>query len=274
MKKRWGFNRIYIQNVYIKVITFKKSIINVYLLLFQNEFIVRVIVVSIFQIWPIFYASYFAYKLLKRGKNRSTYTLSSFFILTALTYFLATLSTFLVFTPLSVFAYPLYVLSIYTLIFSYCFIINFSWILTKLDEKPCNTKYYLRIILYAILSLYVLVIAIPFNGITLNASTGWIPIYSWFFLVFSWTYIIIFFIIPQIYLSLKIAKIYAGIVLKKRLNLFLLSVFLGLTIPIFVFLYHAMPGNEILRTTYILTMPEIGMIAAYLIYKGFGKDLE
>ena len=243
-------------------------------LLFQNEFVIRVIVVSIFQIWPIFYASYFAYKLLKRGKNRSTYTLSGFFILTALTYFLATLSTFLVPTPLSVFTYAIYVLSIYTLIFSYAFLITFSWLLTRLDENLSPTKFYLRIILYAILSLYVLVIAIPFNGIILNASTGWIPIYSWFFLGFSWTYIVIFFIIPQIYFSFKIVKKYAGIVLKKRLNLFLLSVFLGLMIPVFVFLYHAMPGNVILRTSYILTMPEIGIIAAYLIYNGFGKELD
>ena len=243
-------------------------------LLFQNEFIVRLIVVSAFQIWPIFYASYFAHKLLNRAKNRSTYTLSSFFILTALTYFLATLSTFVVGTPLDTFAYITYVFSIYTLIFSYSFLINFSWLLIKLDEKTCNTKFFLRAIIYAILSLYVLVLAIPFNGITLNASTGWTPVYSWFFLGFSWTYILIFLIIPQIYLSLKIMKIYEGIVLKRRLNLFLISVFLGLLIPTFVFLYHAMPENVIFRTFYLLTMPEIGVYAAYLIYKGFGKELD
>ena len=243
-------------------------------MLFQNEFIVRVIVVSVFQIWPIFYASYFAYKLLKRAKNRSTYTLSTFFILTALTYFLATLSTFLVATPLVTFTYITYLSSIYTLIFSYSFLINFSWILTKLDEKTCNTKFFLRAILYAILSLYVLVIAILFGGITLNASTGWVPVYSWFFLGFSWTFISIFLIMPQIFLSLKIVKIYEGIVLKRRLNLFLISVFLGLLIPIFVFLYHAMPDNLVFRTFYLLTMPEVGAYAAYLIYKGFGKDLD
>ena len=243
-------------------------------LLFQNEFIVRLILVSVFQLWPIFYASFFAYKLLKRAKNRSTYTLSSFFILTALTYFLASLSTFLVTTPLSTFTYFIYVLSIYTLIFSYSFIINFSWLLTrKLHTKVCNTKFYLRIGLFAILSLYVFVIAIPFNGITLNASTGWIPVYSWFFLGFSWTFILTFFIIPQIHLSLKILNIYEGIVLKRRLNLFILSVFLGLLIPIFVFLYHAMPENIIFRLFYISTMPEVGIYAAYLIYKGFGKEL-
>ena len=144
-------------------------------LLFQNEFIVRIIVVSIFQIWPIFYCSYFAYRLLKRAKNRSTYILSPYFILTALTYFLATLSTFLVITPVN---YIIYVISIYFFVFSFSFLINFSWILTKLDEKSCNTKFFLRVALYAILSSFVIIIGILFNGITLSASTGWIPHYS------------------------------------------------------------------------------------------------
>ncbi len=243
-------------------------------LLFQNEFIVRLIVVSAFQIWPIFYSSYFAYKLLKRAKNRSTYTLSSFFILTALTYFLATLSTFLVSTPLVTFTYIIYIISIYTLVLSYSFLINFSWVLTKLDKKVKSTKLYLRIALYAILSLYILVIAIPFNGVTLNASSGWTPHYSWFFFGFSWAYILIFLIIPQIYLSFKILKVFGGIILKRRLNLFVISVFVGLLIPIFLFLYHAIPDNLIFRTSFILTMPEVGVIAAYLIYKGFGKELE
>ena len=243
-------------------------------MLFQNEFIVRIITVSIFQIWPIFYGSYFAILLLKRAKNRSTYTLSGFFITMALTYFLATLSAFLVFTPLFAFSNIIYIFSIYALIFSYSLLINFSWLLTKLDEKTSHSKYYLRIILYAILTLYVPLIAIPFNGVTLNASTGWIPTYNWFFLGFSWTYILIFLIIPQIYLTLKILKIYGGIVLKRRLNLFLSSVFLGLLIPIFVFLYHAMPENEIFRIFYTLTIPELGAFGAYLIYKGFGKELD
>jgi len=174
-------------------------------LLFQNEFTVRLIIVSIFQIWPIFYCSYFAYRLLKRAKNRSTYILSAYFATTALTYFLATISTYLVFTP---FSYILYVVSIYIFVFSYSFLINFSWILIRLDEKSCNTKFYLRVTLYAIVSLYVIIIGIFFNGITLNASTGWIPSYSWFFLGFSWTYFLIFLIIPQLYLSSKILRIY------------------------------------------------------------------
>ena len=240
-------------------------------MLFQNEFIVRLILVSLFQIWPIFYGSYFSYKLLKRAKNRSTYILSGYFVTTAITYFLATISTFLVNTP---FGYIIYVVSIYVFVFSYSFIINLSWVLTKLDEKSCNTKFFLRVILYAILSLYVLVIAIPFNGITLNASTGWIPHYSLLFLGFNWTYFLIFLIIPQLYLSRKILKEFKGILLKGRLNLFVISVFLILLMAVLLFLYNTWIENVIFRTFYVFIMPETGAIAAYLVYRGFGKSLD
>jgi len=240
-------------------------------LLFQNEFTLRLIIVSIFQIWPIFYCSYFAYRLLKRAKNRSTYILSGYFIITALTYFLATLSTYLVATPLS---YFIYVISIYFFVFSFSFLINFSWLLTKLDKKSCNSTFFIRVTFYAILSLFVIIIGILFNGITLDASTGNIPTYSWFFLGFSWTYILFFYIIPQIYLSLKILKIYEGIVLKRRINLFIISVFMGLLVAVFMFLYNTWTENVIFRTIYLFIIPELATYAGYLIYKGFGKELD
>jgi hypothetical protein len=240
-------------------------------LLFQNEFFVRLVIVSIFQIWPVFYGSYFAYRLLKRAKNRLTYTLSAFFITLALTYFFATLSAYIVNTP---FSYIMYVISIYIFVFSQSFLINFSWLLTKLDEKSCHSKNHLRITLYAISTLYVLVIAILFNGITMDASTGWIPTYSWFFLGINWAYILIFYIIPQIYFSLKILKVYEGIVLKRRLNRFIIAVFLELLVLSILFLYNTWIDNVIFRTLYIFVMPELATFAAYLVYKGFGKNLD
>ncbi len=240
-------------------------------MLFQNEFTLRLIIVSIFQIWPIFYCSYFAYRLLKRAKNRSTYILSGYFIMTALTYFLATLSTYLVATPLS---YFIYVISLYFFVFSFSFLINFSWLLTRLDEKSCNTTFFIRVTFYAILSLFVIIIGIPFNGITLNASTGNIPTYSLFFFGFSWAYILFFYIIPQIYLSLKILKIYEGIVLKRRINLFLISVFIILILVVLLFLYNTWTENVIFRTVYLFIIPELATCAGYLVYKGFGKELD
>ena len=239
-------------------------------MIFQNELILRIITVSIVQIWPILYMSYFAYKLLKRAKNRSTYTLSTNFIMTAFTYFAATFSIFLVNTP---FAYPIYVLSIYTFVFSYSFLINFSWLLINLEEKSSHTKLYLRIILYAIFSLYVIIFGVFFEGITLDASTGWTPNYSWVFLGVSWAYFLIFLIFPQIYLSFKILKEYKGIVLKKRLNRFLFSVFLMLYLAMGFFLFHAWTENLIYKTIHTVLGLVLGIFAAYLVYKGFGKEL-
>ncbi len=240
-------------------------------MLFQNEFIVRLITASVLQIWPIFYMSYFAYKLLKRAKNRSTYMLSGYFITSSLAYFLATISIFLSNTS---FAYIIYVLSIYIFVFSYSFILNFSWLLTRLDEKPCRTTFFFRIIFFAILSLYVLLFAIPFSGITLNASTNWVPIYSWFFLSINWAYILIFLIIPQVYLSFKILHAYKGIGLGRRLNLFLISVFITLTLAISLFLYNTWTENIIFRMIHIFIAIVFGIYGAYLVYKGFGKELD
>ena len=239
-------------------------------MIFQNEFIFRIVTVSIIQIWPIFYLSYFAYKLLKRAKNRSTYTLSAYFISAAFVYFLATLSIFLANTPI---AYIVYVISIYLFVFSFNFLINFSWLLTRLDEESIHAKLYLRIALYAILSLLILVIAVFFNGITLDASTGWVPNYSWFFLGVSWAFFLIFLIFPQIYLSFKILKEYKGIVLKKRLNRFLFSVFLMLYLAMGFFLFHAWTENLIYKTIHTVLGLVLGISAAYLVYKGFGKEL-
>ena len=240
-------------------------------LLFQNEIFVRLIIVSIFQIWPVFYCSYFAYRLLKRAKNRSTFILSAYFITTALTYFLATISAYLTNT---IFSYPIYVISIYVFVFSFNFLINFSWLLIRLDEKSVHAKLYLRIALYAIVSLLIILVAVLFNGITLDASTGWIPTYSWFLLGFSWTLFLFFYIIPQIYYSLKILKVYEGIVLKRRLNVFLISVFFALLMLVFLFLYNTWTENVIFRTIYIFTIPELATVAGYLVYKGFGKELD
>ena len=260
-----------IEQTWNKVKTFKKLYITVYVVLFQNEFVVRLIAASVLQIWPIFYMSYFAYKLLNRAKNRSTYMLSGYFITSSLAYFLATISIFLSNTP---FAYIIYVISIYVFVFSFCFLINFSWLLTRLDEKSCRTIFFLRIIFFAILSLYVLLFAIPFSGITLNASTGWVPIYSWFFLGINLTYFLLFLILPQIYLSFKILKEYKGIYLKKRLNRFIISVILMLYLAVCLFLYHAWTENMIFKTFHTIQGLIFGISAAYLVYKGFGKELD
>ncbi|NVM45326.1 MAG: hypothetical protein HWN79_10445 [Candidatus Lokiarchaeota archaeon] len=240
-------------------------------MLLQSVLTQRIIIILIVQVWPIFYGSYFGYKLLKRTKSRSTLTLSSFFFLISLTYFLATISIFFLDTP---FAYFFYIFGIYFFVFSHSFFIIISWVLVKLDTKSPNWKYYLIITFYGVISTYVLIIGFFFNGIIYDASSNWIPAFTVVFLIFSWGILAVFLLMPQIYFSFKLYKIFGGIKLRRRINMFIVSAFLELTVVFSLFLYNTWVENEIFRLIYILLVPETSTIAAYLLYKSFGKKLE
>jgi len=243
-------------------------------MLLQSILDQRIILVLIVQIWPIIYSSYFAYKLLNRRKNRVIYTLSALNISLALTFFLASLSVLLIYTPFAYFAYVFYITSIYFFFFTHSLFVIFTWVLIKLDDKSPYWKFHLGIFLYGILSTYVFWIGFFFNGINYDLSTNWIPTYSWFFLIISWIFLFIFVIIPQIYLSFKLVKVFEGIILKRRINRFIVSVFLELTVVVSLFLYNTWVENEIFRLVYIIIIPATATIAAFLIYKSFGKELE
>jgi hypothetical protein len=98
--------------------------------------------------------------------------------------------------------------------------------------------------------------------------------YSWFFFIISWTFLFILVIIPQIYLSFKLVKVFEGIILKRRINLFIISVFLEFILVFSLFLYNTWVENWIYRTFYIVIIPATGTLAAFLIYKSFGKELK
>jgi len=239
-------------------------------LLLQSALAERIILVCIFQIWPIIYYSFFVYKLLKRAKNRSTTTLSCLFIFNALSFFLAIISIFLANTP---FAYLCYVFAFFSFIFAHSFIIIFSWLIVNLGRK-LSYKYYLGILIYEILSTYVFWIGIFLEGIRYDSGTGWIPIFSWLFFFVSWSYVIIFLIVPEIILAVKLLNIFEGVPLKRRIKLFILSVFLEFAIVLLVVLYNTGTTNPVFKVINLFLMPPLSTLAAYFIYKSFGEGLE
>jgi hypothetical protein len=239
-------------------------------LLFQDILIERIIFISIVQIWPIFYGSYFAYKILKRAKNKLTEVLSSFFLLTAITYLLVYLS---VFTLYWAFSFLIYVFGTYIFIFSQGILVVFSWLLINLDKKITWWKISARITFYVISAIYVILFAIYFNGIRYDSSTNWIPTFSWEFLIVNWSYLIVFIVIPQVILSYKMIIVFEGVILKRRIQLFIISVFLEFLVVFFVILYNTWIENELYRVFHRLFFPPITFLAAYLVYQGFGKEL-
>jgi len=240
-------------------------------LLLQSALTERIIIVSVFQIWPIIYDSFFAYKLLKRAKNRSTATLSCFFIFNALAFFLALVSIILANTP---FAYLCYVIAFFINMLAQSFLIIFSWLIVNLGEKLSYKKYYLGFLIYGIISTYVFWIGIFLKGIRYDSSTGWIPVFSWLFLFISWSYIIIFLIVPEIILAVKLINIFEGVLLKRRIKLFILSVFLEFAIVHLIVLYNTGINNTVFKVINLFLMPPLGILAAYFIYRSFGKGLE
>ncbi|MFX0011601.1 MAG: hypothetical protein ACFE9R_14910 [Candidatus Hermodarchaeota archaeon] len=239
-------------------------------MLLQSVFTQRIIFALLAQTWPIIYGSFFSYKLLKRARNRATYTLSSFFILFALTDILANLSILYLNTPL---AYFFYILAMYFFFFDHSFFIIFSWVLVKLEDKIPNWRFSLTIIIYGLVSTYVVWIGFYFNGIKYDATTGWLPNYSWFFVIFSWTFLVVFLIIPQSYFSFKLLKTFEGVILKRRIKMFIISTFFQLGVVFAFFLYHFLIGNQIYRTVYMVTALIISTSAGFLIYKSFVKEL-
>ncbi len=240
-------------------------------MLLQGVLTQRIIIVLILQVWPIFYGSYFTYRLLKRARNRSTYTLGTIFIMTSLTYSLVGLSLVFVNTPV---AYFFYIFGIFFFFFNHCFFIIFSWVLVKLDEKAPYWKFHLIIVLYGFISSFILFIGYYANGLVYDSSTNWIPTFSWFFLIIGWTFLLVFLVIPQIYYIVKLLKIFEGVTLKRRINLFIISIVLEFTMLFAWFLYNTWIDNIIYRTIYLFTFPLLGTIAALLLFKSFGKELD
>jgi hypothetical protein len=158
-------------------------------------------------------------------------------------------------------------------IFAHSFIIIFSWLIVNLDKK-LSSKYYLGILIYGIISTYVFWIGIFLEGIRYDSSTGWIPVFSWLFLFISWSYITIFLIVPEIFLAVKLINIFEGVPLKRRIKLFILSVFLEFAIVLLIILYNTWINNAVFKVINLFVVPPLSMLSAYFIYKSFGKGLE
>jgi hypothetical protein len=238
-------------------------------MLFQNPFIERIIIVSIAQIWPIIYFSFFSFKLLKRTRNLLTTTLASIFILNAIVYISIFFSIFAVGTS---FSFPFYLAGFYIFIFSHGGLIIFSALFLMLDKQVKTRNYYLAILCYLLLGSYVLWMSIFFDGIIYNSSTDWRPQFSWLFFTVSIFYIIFFLILPEIIISIKLIKMFRGTAIEKRIRMFTTSIFLEFFIVFSTTLFNTWTENAIYRMVLPFINLIIGTLAASLIYWSFGID--
>ena len=240
-------------------------------MLFEGVSIERLIVFAITQIWPIFYFPYFARKLLKRAVNRSTITLSIFFINFALVFIIALVALLFIETPISII---LYSISLYLFMFNQGLLILTSWFMTRLTKKSNRRSIFLIITFYVVIASYVFWIGFPFEGIIYDSSTGWRPIFSLLFFWSAFFYVTFALIIPELFLARKILGEFKGLPIKNRVKMFILGSILNFFNIYILIFYNSWPENLIIRTI----LPFIGLILniipAYLAYRGIGRVLE
>lgn len=239
-------------------------------MLFQNLLIERIIKVSLAQTWPIFFFLIFAYKLLKRAKNRSTITLSTFFFMLATAYLFPIFSILSINSP---FYYAFYITSWFFLTFSQGFLILFSWLLLNIENSISFKKYFLFIALYGVIATFICWIGI-FHGIQYDMSTGWRPAFSWPFAIINWIYIIFFLVIPEIFMSFTLLKIFKGSKIVIRIKLFLLSTYIEYFVTCLLVLYNTLLDNQIYHLIHVFIAFPLTILGAYFIYRSFGKNID
>ena len=241
-------------------------------MIFQEALIQRIIIISIFQTWPIFYQLFLAYKLLNRVKNPLSYMLGSYFIFNAIAFIFPFPSIIFINTPL---AYCFMFLTWFFIIFSQGFLVIFSWELKSLS-KPLRFKKIIPWIgLNLIFTSYVIWAGVLFQGIKYDASTFWIPTFSWEFAITSWIVLSLYLVLPQSIFAFKLLKSFQGEIIKKRILKYLISVILEYFLTFMLILYNTWTDNQIFRLIYlfIISFP-LGILAAYLIYKSLIKELD
>lgn len=238
----------------------------------QNALTLRIITISLTQIWPIIYTLILAYKVIKRAKNQLTYILYSIFTINSIIYILPIFSVLFI-NISGALAYTFYIIPFFLLIFNQGLIVIFTWLLTQLGEKFSTIKIITLIIIYSLIASYVFWVGILFQGIRYDSETGWIPTFSLEFAYLSWILSTIAFILPELFLSIKITKTYEGKIMRKRIRLFLSGMFLEIMIVYYLVLYNTWVENEVFRIINPIIALPLSIFSAYFIYKGFGKGL-
>ena len=240
-------------------------------MLFQDIFIQRILIITLFQTWPIVYQLFLANKLIKRSKNPLTFIIVTFFVMNSFSFIIRYPSLFLITVSASL-SYLFYFLAWYFFILSQGFLVIFSWQLNRLSERATLKQTVPWIILNLIFSLYVIWAGFLSGGIKYDATTSWIPVFSTNFAIISLIMVSVYLLLPHTILSFRLLKTFKGEV-KTRVTQYILSVYLEFLIVYWLIVYNTWVDNQVIEViTFIINVPA-SMLAAYFIYKSLVSQL-
>jgi hypothetical protein len=236
------------------------------MVLFQLD-LARIIQVYLVQGLIGIFFLYLSYLILKRDKKRLNIIFSCFYIIAAVGVFIN-----FIYAPLTIEAVVLvlYYITIFCFVFSPIFILVTELILLK-SEKIIDTKKQVLIIL-----IYGIVLSgmifIP-NGVTINASTDWKPVWSFPYYLFVVIVLSIGAVIPALYFSIQIYNQFQDELLRKKWGYFIIGI-VGLFILVYGTLISNLLNIQAFRLLWSIISLILITITPYLIYYSVGKQIE
>ena len=208
-----------------------------------------------------------AYKILKRDTKRLNLIFSCFYISIAIGLFIN-----IIYVPLTVEAIVLvlYYITIFFILLGPIFLVVAELIILKSEKIINSTKQLFIILMYAIALSFMILIP---DGVTINPSTGWRPVWSVPYFIYTVAVLTAGGIIPSLFFAYKIYKEFEDEKLKKKWGYFLIGLY-GLTFLLYGTLVSNTLNDQTFRTIWAIISLFLITVPPYLVYYGVGKELE
>jgi len=208
-----------------------------------------------------------AIRIIKRNRRRLNVTFSLFYISIAIGVAINMLYALI---QDEVIVLVLHYIATYFVGFGLIFLLTTNRILLQSAAIYSAKQQIRKILIYAVI-LAGAFLFIPFDGVVINASTEWRPIWNPFFYIYITAVHSGFVVIPIIVTSFKIRSKMTERIMRKRWNSLLLGIF-GLLMSMYLTFLSNFVINTTLRLISALYAITI-VIWAILIYRGVGKQL-
>jgi hypothetical protein len=207
----------------------------------------------------------FGIKVLLRGTNRINIFFSGFYISISIGFLFNFILVFIIDEFLNALIYFL----ILFFLFLGTFFLAIFTILLKLGEEFSSMKLYPLLTTYVIL-LFIILLLTP-DGLTLNESTDWHPVYTDFYFAYIMIILSIPFVIT-LYFSVQIYKSFQNEDLRRRWKYF----GFGIT-GLYIFAYSTLIIYKMLSGVIVLIMSMIDFVliilSSFLVYYGAIKEI-
>ena len=211
----------------------------------------------------------FSILILKRSRKRLNQLFSTFYILAASGTVVNVIYASLFVNPL---VKILHFITMFLYLLSPIYLLIVCLIILKSEKVVSKSKQNIIAFIYGALLMVLAPIAFFMDGVIIDESTNWKPVWSLLFTMYALILISLFIIIPFIYLSTKIYKEFEDKILRKRWLFFNLGV-----LPYFGYAYIIMISNLLNDPTFRIITSIVGLslyAAAFLLYYGIGRQIK